>query len=58
MTLNTKRVYDRPEKTDGRRILVDRLWPRGLAKEKEAEMSVGKDKTVEISCTKEKRYYS
>lgn len=34
MTLNTKRVYDPPEKTDGRRILVDRLWPRGLARDK------------------------
>jgi len=29
-----KRVYDEPAASDGRRILVDRLWPRGLAKEK------------------------
>ena len=29
-----KRVYDPPEDGDGTRILVDRLWPRGLAKEK------------------------
>jgi uncharacterized protein YeaO (DUF488 family) len=29
-----KRVYELPEKHDGRRILVDRLWPRGLTKEK------------------------
>ena len=28
-----KRVYDPPEATDGYRILVDRLWPRGLKKE-------------------------
>ncbi len=28
-----KRVYDRPEKTDGPRFLVDHLWPRGLKKE-------------------------
>ncbi|CUA89725.1 Uncharacterized conserved protein YeaO, DUF488 family [Chelatococcus sambhunathii] len=28
-----KRVYDPPEKGDGKRILVDRLWPRGIAKE-------------------------
>lgn len=28
-----KRVYDPPEKSDGFRILVDRLWPRGLKKE-------------------------
>jgi uncharacterized protein YeaO (DUF488 family) len=26
------RVYDAPEPTDGMRVLVDRLWPRGLAK--------------------------
>jgi uncharacterized protein YeaO (DUF488 family) len=29
-----KRVYDPPTPADGRRILVDRLWPRGLTKEK------------------------
>jgi uncharacterized protein YeaO (DUF488 family) len=29
-----KRVYEPPDKHDGRRILVDRLWPRGLTKEK------------------------
>ena len=29
-----KRVYDPPEKEDGFRILVDRLWPRGISKEK------------------------
>ena len=29
-----KRVYDPPGKEDGLRILVDRLWPRGLKKEK------------------------
>lgn len=32
--LKTKRVYELPEKTDGLRILVDKLWPRGLTKEK------------------------
>jgi len=32
--MNIKRVYDKPEKRDGRRILVDRIWPRGLTKEK------------------------
>ena len=32
--MNIKRVYDKPEKRDGRRILVDRVWPRGLTKEK------------------------
>lgn len=29
-----KRVYDPPEDDDGRRILVDRLWPRGLSRQK------------------------
>jgi uncharacterized protein YeaO (DUF488 family) len=31
-----KRVYEKPSKDDGVRILVDRLWPRGLTKEKAA----------------------
>ena len=31
-----KRVYDKPADTDGTRILVDRLWPRGLSKAKAA----------------------
>ena len=34
--INIKRVYDKPSKNDGRRILVDRLWPRGLIKDKAA----------------------
>ena len=29
-----KRVYDAPDGDDGTRILVDRLWPRGLTKER------------------------
>ena len=31
--LSIKRVYDAPATTDGVRVLVDRLWPRGLSKE-------------------------
>jgi uncharacterized protein YeaO (DUF488 family) len=34
--LRTKRVYLPPEASDGQRILVDRLWPRGLGKDKAA----------------------
>jgi uncharacterized protein YeaO (DUF488 family) len=34
MTIKLKRVYEDPSKEDGTRILVDRLWPRGLTKEK------------------------
>ncbi len=33
MPFRTKRVYDAPAPDDGARILVDRLWPRGLTKE-------------------------
>jgi uncharacterized protein YeaO (DUF488 family) len=32
MAIATKRAYDPPAPEDGRRVLVDRLWPRGLAK--------------------------
>jgi uncharacterized protein YeaO (DUF488 family) len=32
--IQTKRVYEKPTKGDGLRVLVDRLWPRGLTKEK------------------------
>ena len=32
--IRTKRVYDKPDSNDGFRILVDRLWPRGLSKDK------------------------
>jgi uncharacterized protein YeaO (DUF488 family) len=32
--LRTKRAYAAPSESDGRRILVDRLWPRGLTKAK------------------------
>lgn len=34
--IRIKRVYDPPDVSDGTRILVDRLWPRGLSKEKAA----------------------
>jgi uncharacterized protein YeaO (DUF488 family) len=34
MALKVKRVYEDTAKADGMRILVDRLWPRGIAKDK------------------------
>ncbi len=34
--VNVKRVYSTPHPADGFRVLVDRLWPRGLTKEKAA----------------------
>lgn len=33
MDIKVKRVYEPYDKTDGVRILVDRLWPRGIKKE-------------------------
>ena len=36
MKLRTRRIYEPPARGDGRRILVDRLWPRGVSKEKAA----------------------
>lgn len=36
MDLRLKRVYDDPAPDDGFRVLVDRLWPRGLTKERAA----------------------
>ncbi|HSV11000.1 MAG TPA: DUF488 domain-containing protein [Hanamia sp.] len=36
MDFKIKRVYEKPDPKDGFRILVDRLWPRGLTKEKAA----------------------
>lgn len=32
MTVTIKRVYEPPAKADGIRVLIDRLWPRGLTK--------------------------
>lgn len=34
MKIKIKRVYEAPDDADGTRVLVDRLWPRGLTKEK------------------------
>jgi uncharacterized protein YeaO (DUF488 family) len=36
MTIAIKRVYEPAARIDGARVLVDRLWPRGLTKEKAA----------------------
>jgi len=30
--IKTKRAYEKPAKEDGTRVLVDRLWPRGISK--------------------------
>ncbi|MDT8070053.1 MAG: DUF488 family protein [Terriglobia bacterium] len=33
MAISIKRIYDTPLRSDGARVLVDRLWPRGLSKD-------------------------
>jgi uncharacterized protein YeaO (DUF488 family) len=33
LPISLKRVYEKASPDDGKRILVDRLWPRGLKKE-------------------------
>ncbi|WP_225825484.1 DUF488 domain-containing protein [Streptomyces naphthomycinicus] len=33
MSVRVRRIYEPPESDDGLRVLVDRLWPRGLAKD-------------------------
>jgi len=33
MPVRTKRIYEDPDPEDGTRVLVDRLWPRGVSKE-------------------------
>lgn len=34
MVIRVKRIYDPPSDDDGVRVLVDRLWPRGISKER------------------------
>jgi uncharacterized protein YeaO (DUF488 family) len=34
--VTVKRVYEKPARSDGNRVLVDRLWPRGLSKSRAA----------------------
>jgi uncharacterized protein YeaO (DUF488 family) len=36
VSISLKRAYETPSPADGRRVLVERLWPRGLSKEKAA----------------------
>jgi uncharacterized protein YeaO (DUF488 family) len=32
MAIQLKRAYDKPQKSDGFRVLIDRIWPRGVRK--------------------------
>ena len=36
MEIRTKRIYEASSREDGTRILIDRLWPRGVSKERAA----------------------
>ena len=36
MNVHVKRVYEAPEAADGYRVLIDRLWPRGVSRERAA----------------------
>ena len=36
VVLKLKRIYEAPQNSDGYRILVDRIWPRGVSKERAA----------------------
>lgn len=36
MVISLKRIYEAPSASDGTRILVERLWPRGISKERAA----------------------
>jgi uncharacterized protein YeaO (DUF488 family) len=42
-TVRVRRVYEEPEPADGTRVLVDRIWPRGLTKAKAALDEWSKD---------------
>lgn len=51
--LNMKRVYEKPDKEDGYRILVDRIWPRGVSKDKAAINEWAKEITPTSTIRKE-----
>lgn len=52
MNISTKRVYDDVQKDDGFRVLVDRLWPRGISKTKAAIELWAKDISPSTSLRK------
>ena len=41
--IRIKRIYEAPEAEDGFRVLIDRLWPRGISKERAALADWWKD---------------
>lgn len=55
-TLAIKRIYDAPSAGDGHRFLVDRLWPRGMSKDRAA--LEGWEKDVAPSSELRKAFHS
>ena len=51
--IRIKRIYEPPSTEDGYRILVDRLWPRGISKEKAALDEWAKDISPSTELRKE-----
>ncbi|HEY2851801.1 MAG TPA: DUF488 family protein [Gemmatimonadaceae bacterium] len=45
--LQLKRVYEPPSNSDGKRILIDRLWPRGLSKARGTMMPLSSRRSCE-----------
>ena len=41
MGIAIKRIYEEPAASDGFRVLVDRLWPRGMTKERAGPWTCG-----------------
>lgn len=51
--LTMKRIYEKSEKEDGYRILVDRIWPRGVSKQKASIDDWAKEITPTTTIRKE-----
>ena len=52
--VRVRRVYDEPSPEDGTRVLVDRIWPRGLTKER---AGIGEWAKVVAPSTELRRWY-
>lgn len=48
MNIQLKRAYEAPVKSDGQRVLVDRLWPRGVQSERRIGCLVERRENVEL----------
>jgi uncharacterized protein YeaO (DUF488 family) len=48
MDIQIRRAYDPPRRGDGYRVLVDRVWPRGVSKQETALDEWRKDQAVAL----------